>query len=397
MSSNFDIKVRGPPNEDIVQGYPGIGATWPRLEGTVEIRSKDASQLQITLVSIALYRTDIIHTPSNKPGITAPKKDQNFLVGESMKLFQVPIGKTYEDSLAMDLPFIYSLPTNRPMPASICLGKGSVETTYQLFVSLVYGKQQQNHHISYPIRIKRYDTLSTFGAYKVPIVDSISSADHLVGCDYSIPISSYGPGDNVTAFIKIFPNPDWLARSRKVKLQRITMQVVEETVFNHEGDEPVERRRRLCKAVNQLDIKLPEKGYQCEMSIDFPALDLRDKDGLVYKERQDVPLSSRNGFTTSAALYRLNYYLLLKARFNHCKDIEIEQPITVTSFDHPTCMSFMKSISEAVHYANHVDKNRYPAPRVYKSSDILSWGVFGAKPVVNGGSSKMAKGGVLVR
>jgi hypothetical protein len=45
----------------------------PRVEGSVEIRSKDGSILSIALVSIALYRTDTIHPPSTKPGINAPK------------------------------------------------------------------------------------------------------------------------------------------------------------------------------------------------------------------------------------------------------------------------------------------------------------------------------------
>lgn len=73
MSSLFDVKVKGVPNEDIVRGFPGIGATWPRLEGTVEIRSRDATPMQINLATVALYRTDTIHPPSNKPGISGPR------------------------------------------------------------------------------------------------------------------------------------------------------------------------------------------------------------------------------------------------------------------------------------------------------------------------------------
>lgn len=374
MASQFDVKIRGPPNEDFVQGFPGISATWPRLEGTAEIRSRDGGALQITMVTLALYRTDVVHAPSNKPGIAGPKKDQSFLIGDTLKLFQVSAGRAHDEVVALDLPFILTLPVNRPLPASICLGKSLVETTYQLFVSIVHGRQQQTHHVGYPVRLKRYDTLSTFGAFRVPIVSSVPSQDHLVGLDYSIPISAFGPGDRVTAYVKVYPNLDWAAKSRKVKVQRLTLQVVELITFNPETDEPVEKRRRLCKAVHQLDMKLPDKGYQCELSIDFPQLDFRDRDGLVHKERQDIPLASRNGFTTAGALYNIEYLLVLKARFSHCKDIEIEQPISVTQFDHATCMSFMKAISDAVDHANRTDRSLMPSPRVYRSADALAMG-----------------------
>jgi len=312
------------------------------------------------------------------------RKDQSYLVGEKLCLFQVSAGKSLEDVIALDLPFILTLPTNRPMPGSISLGKSTVETCYQLFVSLIYGKQQLSHHIAFPVRIKRYDTLSTFGAFRVPTVKSVTSADHLVTVDYSTPISSFGPGDNVMAYIKVSPNPDW-TKAKKVKLQRITMQIIELITFNHEGDEPVERRRRLCKTAKQLDLKLPENGYLCELTLDFPSLDLRDKDGVISKERQEIPLISRNGFSTTASLYKIEYLLVIKARFAHSKDIEIEQLITVTPFDHATCMSFMKNISDSVEYANRTDRNAIPGPRVYKPNDTslpfgrLSHGVPGIR------------------
>uniref|UniRef100_A0A060T2S5 ARAD1C30734p n=1 Tax=Blastobotrys adeninivorans TaxID=409370 RepID=A0A060T2S5_BLAAD len=361
--SQFEVRLLGPPNEDIVRGFPGISASWPRLEGVVEIRTKDETvPLQIAMVNLALYRTDVIHPPSNKPGISGPRTDQSFRMGDEVRLFQVSAGRSYDEVMSMDLPFIIPLPTNRPLPPSISLGKSTVETKYQLFVSIVYGKQQQ-YHEGFPVRIKRYDTLSTFGAYKVPVVNTVPSLDHLVGFDYSLPISAYGPGDLIIAYIKIYPNIDW-QKSKKVKLQRVTMQVIEVTTYNPDGEESVEKRRRLCKVAQQLDMKLPEKGYQTEMSVDFPSIDLREKDNLIPKQRQDIPVVGRNGFTTASKLYKIEYILVLKARFSHCKDIEIEQPITVSQFDHATCMSFMRSISEAVEYANSVDRNRVPAPRI---------------------------------
>lgn len=279
-----------------------------------------------------------------------------------MTLFQTPAGKSYEELYAVDLPFILPLPVNKPVPASISILKGTIETTYQLFVTVIYGKGME-HHIGFPIRIKRYDTLSTFGTYQVPIVKNVTSDDHMVTFEYSLPASSFGPTDTVTAFVKISPNLDY-PKAKKVKLLRVTMQVLQLVQFKLE--EPVEKRHRLFKLGKQLDLKLDERGWTDELSFEFPKLDLRDKDGLIDKEKQDIPTVSRNGFTTQSSLYRVEYVLVLKARFSHAKDIEIEQPITVTPFDHTTCVSFMRSVAACVEYVNRVNTNARPVPRVFR-------------------------------
>lgn len=255
------------------------------------------------------------------------------------------------------------------VPPSICIGKSMVETTYQLYVSIVYGKQQSIHNAPFPVRIKRYDTLSTFGAFRVPIVKSQRSTDHYVTLDYSIPGSSFGPTDSINAFIRVSPNPDWLSKSKKVKLQRVTMQVVEVITFNQDSEESIEKQRQVCKTSQQFDSKLGELGCTCDLSLEFPAVDLSDKEGIVGKERLEIPLVSRNGGTTTASLYKIEYYLVVKARLSHSKDIEIRHPIVITPFNHATCMSFMKSISEAVDFANISDKQVTMRPRVYFAKD----------------------------
>lgn len=412
MANVFDVKLRGLPNQDLVVGFPGISASWPRIEGSIEIRSKDPASsaiMSVVYVAVALYRTDCIHPPSNKPkpGIAIPKKDQSYLIGEKIVLFDTK-SKSH-DLIGMDLPFVLPLPTNRTLPSSISLGKGtaSVQTTYQLFVSLIYGAGSGNttlssssagagtstYHFPFPVRIKRYDTLSTFGAYRVPIVLQVTSADHLVSIDFSSPTSSFGPGDLVLAYLSIRPNPDW-PKSRKVKLQRLTMQIVEVVQFevgSGSGDEePLIRKRRLAKCAKQLDLKLSQtEPYSCDMSLEFPSAELVDKDGsaVVPKGRQDVPLSCcKNGFTTVAALYQIKYVVIVKARFSHCKDVTIEQPITVTPFDHVTCMSFMKCIADAVNQVNRAEKPAPPPPKLYRSSDQSDMWTMGRMPSTVPGS-----------
>lgn len=317
------------------------------------------------------------------------------MIGDKMHLFQTTAGRKYEELLGMDLAFQLPLPVTDMLPGSISLNKRSVETSYQLFVSVQLGKQLQPIHEGFPVRIKRYDMLSTFGKYHIPLRGGIVSPDHLVQFEYSIPQSSFGPRDSITTFVKVAPNLDLPSKSRKVKLQRLSLQVMEAVTYNNEGDDPVEKRRRLCKATKQLDLKLADGGYKCEITMDFPFCEMRDKDGVVPQLKPDIPFAACNGFTTSAPLYKISYFLVFKAKFSHCKDISIEQPIIVTAFDHVMCNSLMKSIKESVDEANVADKRPTFVPKVYRPHDANSYMLFGVQRV--GALNSGAKPVVLIR
>lgn len=339
--------------------------------------------------------------------MNAPKKDKSYLIGEKVKLFQTnSSAKKYDELLGLDLKFLLPLPITKQIPGSISLQKRSVETFYQLFVSVVYGKQLQTYHQSFPVRIKRYDKLSTFGQFHIPLKGNVVSPDHLVEFEYSIPQSSFGPRDNIISYVKISPNLDLGPKSRKIKLQRLSVSVVEVITFNlnessssslaspydhhqsynsHQQQQQnlssVEKRRKLCKATNQLDIKLPENGYRCEITMDFPVNDLRDKDGIIAPMRADIPLPAYNGFTTACQLYKVDYLLVFKAKFSHSKDIVVEQPITVTPFDHVMCTSLMKNIKSAVDEANSQGELPEIVPKVYRPNDSNSFMIYGIQPM----------------
>lgn len=455
----MDVKLKSIPNQDFVCGFPGIPATWPRIEGTVEIRSTKLSVMEICQVHVALYRTDSIAAPSSRSGnIYSSRREKSYLIGEKLQLYQgtsaqvenpshavsIPINLCkYDPVLGLDLNFVLPLPVTKHLPSSISLHKRTVETSYQLFVSVIHGKSTlQTTHYPFPIRLKRYDKLSTFGQFHVPLKGNVVSPDHLVEFEYSIPQSSFGPRDSIVSYVKISPNLDLYSKSRKIKLNKLSVQVVEVITYNvsdlssntsqslgptqsndstngasspntkkitkkdgkgsllpsaskdssdttvvtvnnsfyhlnletsnsnsnppSSNTGPIERRRKLCKATNTLDCKLPENGYRCEITMDFPSQDLREpKDhpgGVIpftssthpaTNSKVDIPLSCiSTGFTTSAPLYRVEYLLVFKAKFSHSKDILIEQPITVTPFEHVMCVSLMKSIKDAVDDAN---------------------------------------------
>lgn len=479
----MDVKLKPLPNQDLVCGFPGIPATWPRIEGSVEIRSSDLSVMAISQVHVALYRTDSISIPSSRPGnIHSSKREKSYLIGEKLQLYQgtstqvenpspnvsIPINLCkYDPVLGLDLDFVLPLPVTKNLPSSISLWKKTVKTSYQLFVSVAHGKStlQITHH-SFPVRLKRYDKLSTFGQFHVPLKGTVVSPDHLVEFEYSIPQTSFGPRDSIVSYVKISPNLDLYAKSRKIKLSKLSVQVVEVITYNisdtnsntnqslnttdnndllnepsgsgmkkaakskgktallplvskdstesnstivtinnsfyqmnanssnnssnpptSPSSGPVERRRKLCKASNTLDFKLPENGYRCEITMDFPVQDLREPKnhpgGVVplastsAESGGDVPLSCLTGFTTSAPLYRIDYLLVFKAKFSHSKDILIEQPITVTPYEHVMCVSLMKSIKDSVDDANKLAniKDEYILNTSYLYNNLSKYAV----------------------
>jgi hypothetical protein len=168
---------------------------------------------------------------------------------------------------------------------------------------------QKKYH--FPVPITRYDTLSTFGMYNRP-ESAERITDHLVTLGISLPRWSYGPLDPVSVYIKLSPNPDWPGKAKKVTIKTITIGIDEEIVYNHEGDEPQRKVKTLTKQTQNVGVKLPEAGYFTNLGLVFPAKDLRDNDGILPRGKQAFPMYGVTAFTTTASLYKIEYYLTVK-------------------------------------------------------------------------------------
>ena len=238
-----------------------------------------------------------------------------------MLLYRSPAGKEFESVLLMDLPFVIFIPygrggeeiARRVPPASLSLPSRTAETSYELVVTLQQGHQEQRK-FSFPVPISRYDTLSTFGMYNRP-ESAEKVSDHLVTLGISLPRWSYGPLDPISVYIKLSPNPDWMNKARKVTIQKITLAVDEEIIFNHQGDEPTRKSKTLARQTQTVGVKMPEAGYFTNLGLVFPAKDLRDSDGILQRPQKAFPLYAVNGFTTTGSLYKIEYYLTVKASF----------------------------------------------------------------------------------
>lgn len=376
------VRVCGPPNGAFLVGYPGISATLPRIEGKVEIRPKDgiSAPVSISLVTIMLQRRETIHPSADsvtKKHLAAPRKELTDIVGKEMLLFRCPAGKEYENVFSMDLPFVLFIPfgrggeetARRVPPASLQLASRTAETFYEMVVTVQQSQSEQKKY-AFPVPLSRYDTLSTFGMYNRPeSAERIS--DHLVTLGISLPRWSYGPLDPVSVYIKLSPNPDWMNKAKRVTIQKITIGIDEEIIYNHEGDEPQRKIKNLAKQTQNVGVRMPEAGYFTNLGLVFPAKDPRDSDGIIPRGKQAFPMYSVSGFTTTASLYKIEYYLTVKAHMTSAKDILLRQRIVVCPLDHAGCKEEMEAIEQACKDAAGVrpDNPMLPAPTIVKMND----------------------------
>ena len=291
--------------------------------------------MTVSFVTIALVRRETIHPSADsvtKKHLAAPRKELTDLVGKEILLFRTPAGKEYEKVLAMDIPFMLFIPfgrggeetARRVPPASLSLQSRTAETYYELVVTVQQSHQEQRK-FGFPVPISRYDTLSTFGMYNRP-ESAERTSDHLVTLGISLPRWSYGPLDPVSVYIKLSPNPDWISKAKRVTIQKITIAVEEEITYNHEGDEPTKKINRLAKQTQSVGIKMPEAGYLTNLGLVYPAKDLRDADGIIPRGKPAFPMYTVTGFTTTGSLYKIEYFLTVKASVKLCCPIIHHRP-----------------------------------------------------------------------
>ncbi|KAI2610726.1 arrestin domain-containing protein [Hypoxylon fragiforme] len=376
------VRVSGPPNSNFLVGYPGISATLPRIEGKVEIRPSSgySAPVAISLVRICLQRRETIHPAAEnvaKRHLGTPRRDTTDVVGKELLLYRCATGREAESVVAMDLPFVLFIPfgrggeeiNRRIPPASLQLPSRTAETYYELVVTVQQGQSVQNKY-AFPIPLQRYDTLSTFGMYNRP-EHKVATADNVVTLGISLPRWSYGPMDPITVYIKLAPNLDWMSKAKKVTIKAITIAIEEEITYNPEGDEPTKKVNRLQKYAQAVGTKLPEEGYVTNMGIIFPHKDLRDVNGIIRRGQPAFPNYEVTSFTTTSTLYKIEFFLVIKASLTSARDITLRQPIVICPLDHQACKEEMDAIEQAAKEASSIDQNNpmLPARNIVLAND----------------------------
>lgn len=249
--------------------------------------------------------------------LAAPRKDSTDLVGKELRLYQCPPGRSYENVLAMDLPFILIIPYAKAgedvvkvPPASLRLPNRTVETKYELVVSVKQGHTGVKKY-KFPIPLQRYDTLSTFGMYRGPIQTDHSS-DHITKLELHLGKWAFGPNDPIHLQIRVLPNPDWPQKAKKVSIKKLVAVIEEVVVYNHEGDEPSKKVKQLLTHQIQVNQQLPETGYTKNVELNFPSTPILDNDGCLPVRTAEFPHLEVHAFTTTAGLYKIDYYIRVK-------------------------------------------------------------------------------------
>jgi hypothetical protein len=394
------VRVSGPPNSNFLVGYPGISATLPRIEGKVEIRPSQGFSMPvaISLVRICLVRRESVHpTAENiaKRHLGTPRRETADIIGKEQLLYRCMTGREYDSVVSMDLPFVLFIPfgrgdeeTNRRIPpASLQLANRTAETYYELIVTVQQGHSMQNKY-NFPVPLQRYDTLSTFGMYSKH--DSkLVTADNIVTLGLTMTKWSYGPTDPISVYIKLAPNPDWMVKAKKVTIEKITIAIEEEITFNPEGDEPTKKVNKVCKNQQVVKSKMPEAGYFTNLGLNFPSKDLRDAEGIIKRGRPAFPLYEVGSFTTNSSLYKIEFYLSVKAEMRGARDVTARQPIVICPLDSHACQETMEAIEQAAKDASHIDpcNPMLPARTVILATDKNSLRALGL--CVVGGQKKL--------
>ncbi|KAK9480791.1 hypothetical protein V1514DRAFT_324469 [Lipomyces japonicus] len=380
------ISIRGPPNSDFVLGYPGIDASWPRIVGIVEVRSNNGRPFKLRSLDLQLYRTETIYVQTGKLGISQTKRQESYPVGKKVELFKPgQIQSSSATFLSLELRFVYTLPFGEnQLSSSICIPKVA-ESIYRLYATAVEDSGSKDDQRAYaPVTIVRYDTMSSFLEFQRAKTLQVESIDSIVVQRVTLQRTSFGPGDSIVMVVSILPNLDWKYKSKKVKVQSITLKVEEVIVFSLRGDDPASRSRTLLGekiAVN--GEKLGEDGYSVEITTSFPVSTSRGKDGVVITEENGYPNILTPAFTSSASLYSITYFIVVGSKLSNCKDIEMRIPITVTPFDSVICDAILEPLNESIKVASTAD-DRQPNPIFVTASDAMAVNKMGILVKPNG-------------
>ncbi|CAM9024020.1 unnamed protein product [Wickerhamomyces anomalus] len=349
LPDSFDINLK-PSNKSMVQGCPG-----PVLVGTLEIRS--GTGLPVPLESIEL-RFVTIDTLKNKPHREIP-----------VSLRKVNYETKYpinDRVISVDIPFTIGI-KNDIGPTAESAKFGS--TTHKLEATAIStGTKNNVKTFEFPVVITTYDTLPLYRQFNEPISRVVDSKDTHVMVEYSLPSSAIGPGEDLVINTKISTNPTSKKLVDRVKLKKITMEIVE--IFDCRCDRSFIKEALIAQKSQDYDgLYLGVKGFSNQFSITFnpnrnnkyslflkhqdpklltkvqqthPTNDLKPL--IIERQQNPIPLTHHQPLTKRSNYFSTYYELRVKCKFSHAKDVEIQQPITIAPFDRVKSINLLKWI-----------------------------------------------------
>lgn len=101
--------------------------------------------------------------------LTPQKQTSTVIVGREMVLWRAPDGRSHEDIVSLDLPFMVPIPTAKEEVLPATLVRQSRSTTYEL-VAEIHTRTQTSERVALELIMERFDKLPVWGMFAVPQV-----------------------------------------------------------------------------------------------------------------------------------------------------------------------------------------------------------------------------------
>lgn len=293
----------------------GIGEFKPRIEGEVTIRPRhfSAGPILISMVNIWLERREEIHPPSDGAMKLASKgKSFKEHIGQPMSLWRVE-NRPYAEVVAMNIPFRLILPRKNQAnqtcpPASLLLRTAS--TTYYICVSVQYG-QGTNRCYECPVPIIRYDTLTTLPMYSNKIPEPKIDVKQDISLQTRLWREAFGPGDPINIYVQLTVGDN---HKKNAMLQKMEFYLEELITYHCDGLKNVRKPkpRRINLGEAGIPALLPKGPCLLKKELQMPERPEVDANGIRIVGSPKTPAHAHMGFTTTAKLYNITYFLVVK-------------------------------------------------------------------------------------
>ncbi|ODV97663.1 hypothetical protein PACTADRAFT_83106 [Pachysolen tannophilus NRRL Y-2460] len=365
-----------PSNKPIVRGSPGVPKTFPRLEGVLEIRSRNGTvPFRIHTIILQLNTIQHVAVPSSSK-LGSNDASRTYRMYENLHYSSVAGSSNMnEEILGMDLPFIISL--GKDIISSSRFPRWDASNQHNLSALITYHSKTNSNNlevvtVKFPIQIKKYDTLPLYRQFNEPITRTVDSTSTQVLCEYSIPNLSIGPKDDLIIYLKICtinPGPDSiLKKAKKLKLKKITVEL-KEILECHEGGLHNQEATLISEIQDFEDLVIPSQGFATQLSLVCPMennmlemsttpitskLNLNEPSSnfeilpskIINDIHSGTPIShDSQGFTSIGKLFSIYYELVIKIKMaGKNNNIVISQPITICPYDRITSVNLLKWI-----------------------------------------------------
>lgn len=171
--------------------------------------------------------------------------------------------------------------------------------------------------------------------------------------ELQLPRTCYGPSDAIVCTVILTGNPDWAARVKKVRAEKLTMALEKVVTYHPPSSSSLPSTTTIKKITDQrIDfggLKLLESPITQRVTMMFPKPDtlVRDKSGLVLNANQMSPPSPN--FTTKCRLYSVAFQISVKATFKGAKEIVCTTPIVASQYNLSESQNILENIESAVY------------------------------------------------